>query len=395
MTKRVDFEVQSVDESSSFQVRRAHTVAAMHLKKRPVTWNGVLRRWPHLRRIEFPTHKANDVTVIIGYDHPDLLDVFETRRDPLRSGSPRAILTSFGWCVVGPVTGENNIDKINCNRITVSDPETTFNKLVEDFFLNDTFGTKPDVKLPIGAEEKRALNILENTTRLNNGRYEVGLLWRADDINLPDNRSTAMRRLLSLEKRLIRDSQLRKRYIVALEEYIQQHHARKLTAEEMSSGIPGRIWYIPHHPVLNPNKPGKCRPVFDASAEHKGISLNSQLLKGPDLLTNLVGVLIRFRQYPVALSADIVKMFHQVRVRPEDASAFRFLWRRPGSSEPPDTYQMDVQIFGAVSSPSICAHSLQQAAKDCGPDSAAVLKQVVDHFYVDNWLTSFRTVQEA
>ena len=88
-------------------------------------------------------------------------------------------------------------------------------------------------------------------------------------------------------------------------------------------------------------------------------------------------------------------MFHQVRVRPEDASAFRFLWRRPGSSEPPDTYQMDVQIFGAVSSPSICAHSLQQAAKDCGPDSAAVLQQVVDHFYVDNWLTSFRTVQEA
>ena len=88
-------------------------------------------------------------------------------------------------------------------------------------------------------------------------------------------------------------------------------------------------------------------------------------------------------------------MFHQVRVRPEDASAFRFLWRTTGSDNEPDTYQMDVQIFGAVSSPSICAYALQHAAKNCGAESAAVLQQIVDHFYVDNWLTSFRTVKEA
>ena len=56
---------------------------------------------------------------------------------------------------------------------------------------------------------------------------------------------------------------------------------------------------------------------------------------------------------------------------------------------------MDVQILGAISSPTICAYALQQAAKDCGPDSAAVTQQILDHFYVDNWLTSYRTVEEA
>ena len=56
---------------------------------------------------------------------------------------------------------------------------------------------------------------------------------------------------------------------------------------------------------------------------------------------------------------------------------------------------MDVQIFGAVSSPSICAYTLHYAAKNCGAESAAVLQQIVDHFYADNWLTSFRTVKEA
>ena len=112
-TRRVNFDIQSVDGSSNFQIRRAHTVQAMHLKKRSVQWSGVLCRWPHLREIEFPTHKPSDVTVIVGCDHPDLLDVFETRRVPLRSGSPRAVITPFGWCVIGPVAGKESTDKLN------------------------------------------------------------------------------------------------------------------------------------------------------------------------------------------------------------------------------------------------------------------------------------------
>ena len=38
-------------------------------------------------------------------------------------------------------------------------------------------------------------------------------------------------------------------------------------------------WCIPHHP----SKPGKIRVVFDSSAEFKEISLNKNLMSGPDL----------------------------------------------------------------------------------------------------------------
>ena len=116
--------------------------------------------------------------------------------------------------------------------------------------------------------------------------------------------------------------------------------------------------------MLNPKKTKKCRPVFDASAYYKDGSLNSALLKGPDLLTNLIGVLLRFWQYSVALSTDIVKMFHQVKVRPHDGLALRFFYRDQGTSDPPVVYEMNVQPFGAVCSPSICAHVLRQAAED-------------------------------
>ena len=142
------------------------------------------------------------------------------------------------------------------------------------------------------------------------------------------------------------------------------------------------------------NKPGKLRVVFDAAATFQGVSLNTELLKGPDLLTSLVGVLLRFRQYSVAVSADIVKMFHQVRVREVDGPALRFLWREPCSLEPPHDYQMGVQIFGAVSSPTICAYALRQAAANA-QNARLVLKQVLDSFYVDNWLASFSTIEEA
>ena len=103
-----------------------------------------------------------------------------------------------------------------------------------------------------------------------------------------------------------------------------------MTASEEAEEPIGKTWWLPHHAVINPKKPGKVRVVFDAAAKFHGVSLNEALLKGPDLLTSLVGVLIRFRQFPIAVSADIVKMFHQVRVPEEDCSALRFLWRNPG-----------------------------------------------------------------
>ena len=63
-------------------------------------------------------------------------------------------------------------------------------------------------------------------------------------------------------------------------------------------------WFLPHHPVLNPNKPGKVRMVMGARAKYNGVSLNDELLVGPDLLNNLCGVLLRFREERVAIAAD-------------------------------------------------------------------------------------------
>ena len=112
---------------------------------------------------------------------------------------------------------------------------------------------------------------------------------------------------------------------MVMKEYVAKGYARKLTPEE--AAVTGsRTWYLPHFLVLNPNKPGKVRVVFDAAAEYGGTSLNNNLLHGPDCTNNLAGVLLRFRQDHTAMVEDIESMFHQVKVREQDQDSLRFLW---------------------------------------------------------------------
>jgi len=63
----------------------------------------------------------------------------------------------------------------------------------------------------------------------------------------------------------------------------------------------GKVWYLPHHGIYHPTKPGKIRVVFNCSATYRGISLNDDLLQDPDMTNNLLKVLMRFRQEKVAV----------------------------------------------------------------------------------------------
>ena len=93
-------------------------------------------------------------------------------------------------------------------------------------------------------------------------------------------------------------------------------------------------------------KPEKRRVVFDAAAMFNGVSLNKELLVGPDLLNSVFGVLQRFRMGFIAIVADIEAMFHQVKVPERDSDALRFLWKENWKDDkPPDVYKMTAYIW--------------------------------------------------
>ena len=87
--------------------------------------------------------------------------------------------------------------------------------------------------------------------------------------------------------------------------------SRKLTDEELKD-YKDPVYYIAHHEVVRPEKRSTpARIVFNSSALYKGRCLNDCWIKGPDLLNNMFGVILRFREHPVAMSGDISKMYHR------------------------------------------------------------------------------------
>jgi len=159
----------------------------------------------------------------------------------------------------------------------------------------------------------------------------------------------------------------------------------------------GQVWYIPHHGIYHTKKPNKIRVVFDCSAKFGGTSLNDKLLQGPDLTNRLVGVLTRFRQEPIAFLSDIDAKFHQVRVSEGQQDFLRFLWWPDGDlTRNLEEYEMNVHLFGAVSSPSCSNFALRRAADDSenimGAKAADVLRK---NFYVDDCLRSEETEDAA
>ena len=94
--------------------------------------------------------------------------------------------------------------------------------------------------LVLSRDDMRAMEILlERTTKLtSDNHYETGLLWRRDDVQLPNNLREAEMRFQSLRRKFHKDPSLREKYPSTTEDYIAKGYARKLSDEEASkSGI--------------------------------------------------------------------------------------------------------------------------------------------------------------
>ena len=229
--------------------------------------------------------------------------------------------------------------------------------------------------------------LLKSIVAIDGSRYAVGMLWAEESIMLPDNYYSSLVQLKSFEKRLAKDPHLRNQYSKTIEDDLSKGYVIQIPPHNFSNRSI-REWYLPHHSVVNPNKPGKVRRVLNEASKFHGTSLNKSLLVGPDLLKNLVFVLLRFRQHHFAVSADIEGMFLQVGVLPEDQPSLRFLWREDPTADVV-VHQYTRHIFGARDSPTCATYALQRTAMDnqaMFPDAASA---VLEKFYMDDYLDSF------
>ncbi|XP_015776464.1 PREDICTED: uncharacterized protein LOC107354491 [Acropora digitifera] len=426
--------VKRIDKRVKIELPKTYSRARIPFRRNQVPRPEVANEWPHLRKIAdkiHPYQNGVDVGILIGCNCPRAI---KPREVILGKGDdPYAVRTLLGWCIIGPVTphqnvqadGEEEPDIATCNRIMSheigSDIPTNLNFIakiqtkeeinpyaVKTMFEAD-FSERHSITQVLSQEDKKFLAIVKDGIHhREDGHYEMPLRLKEPTPNLPNNRDVAQRRLNQLKRRFESNKKYKEDYIAFMANMIQNGYAEKVPSktclqkedpascqlspggisvrQEGSYAKDRKIWYIPHHGVYHPKKPNKIRVVFDCSAEFKGETLNKHLLQGPDLTNNLVAVLFRFRQEPVAFMCDIESMFHQVGVSEECRDLLRFLWWEDGDiSKDPLEFRMTVHLFGATS-------SADDNDIELGSAPANFIRR---EFYVDDGLKLVASVEEA
>ena len=111
-------------------------------------------------------------------------------------------------------------------------------------------------------------------------------------------------------------------------------------------------------------------------------------------MQSLIGIIFCFREHQIALSADIEAMFLQVAVPNDDSQCLRFLCREDPERRI-EVYEYTRHVFGAKSLPTCANYALHQVAKDNAVNNESVVRTVQRNFYMDDFLKSVRTPQEA
>ena len=224
------------------------------------------------------------------------------------------------------------------------------------------------------------------------GAYSLHFPWKENHPPLPSNFSVCSRRTRSMAYRLAKTSDLLKQYgaIIALQEH------KGFIERVADTNCRNNAHYIPHHPVRKESSTTPIRIVYDCSCKQScsSPSLNDCLYAGPPFLNNLSAILVRFRQHPFGLLADIEKAFLHVFLDETDRDYMRFLWLSDPSNASSSfvTYQFKVVLFGATSSPFMLSATLKFHLTQ---NVSATSKDLLHNLYVDNLVSGCESEEAA
>ena len=380
------------DNDNKFHVQHAFSTSNINLPPADTTeLNDICQSFPQLRHIKFPDINQGKIGVLLGTACVPFTHSLEWIRGA--HNCPSGVRTEPGWTIAGEFRHSSRKKPTATKQLLFfasheTSPQSASTDILEHYWNVEKIATEPAQKDALSTHDKEALQILQDTCRHNGERYEIGLPWKRDT-PLPNNYFAALSQLRSLEKRFQEHPQKKTKFDETLQKDLEKGYVKQV---KMQHPPPRRIWYLPTHPVENPNKPGKVRRVANAASKFKGVSLNNALLTGPDLLANLLEIILRFLKHPVGVLADIEGLFMQVAIREEDQSALRFLWIEDGIVQ---QYQYARLIFGATCSHCCAIFALHRCAADLSDRFPDVYEAVLNNFYMNDFIMSFATAEAA
>ena len=381
------------------------TISGVRLVERiPVTCGTINKsQYPHLQGIELSADtNLNEVDLLIGQDCADALIPLSVRKG--NPGEPFAVLYKFGWALNGSNFRQAVSNTVICNFVSRSMSEMGDDRpgalpgeeLHQDLSKLWALERSDDNEMGFSIDEQRVIDLWDCTCiKDKDGHFVLPIPWRNPDEELPNNLHVAKRRLDLLLSRLASEK-LYEKYNAEIDKLLTDGYAEIVPDSESegddASERSRRVWYLPHHHVLNPNKPDKLRVVFDCASRFKGRSLNERCFQGPNLINPLLGVLLRFREHDLAIQADVKAMYNQVRIPEHDRDALRFLWVRDGRLI---HLRMIAHLFGGIWCSAVSSYALRKTVESDSLIHPLVRQVVMKSMYVDDCLASVATYDDA
>ncbi|XP_050535050.1 uncharacterized protein LOC126902072 [Daktulosphaira vitifoliae] len=255
--------------------------------------------------------------------------------------------TKFGWVVEGKWPGMATIS-LQSNSCMLNEPACLFST----------------TKLAQRTQEEKAAEEHFSTTHSRNadGRFMLRLPFMQSPSLLGDSFSMAQRR------------------------YGHMEPAEPINDEP--------VYYLPHHAVFkHDSTTTKIRVVFDGSATTtSGLSLSDILLEGPKVQFDIFHILLRFRLHPIAITADVAKMYRQILLHIRDCNLQRILYRSQ-PVEPLHEFNLRSITYGTKSASFLATRCLTQISQEL---PCTITRRIItEDFYVDDLISGGSTEEEC
>ncbi|XP_037931353.1 uncharacterized protein LOC119666142 [Teleopsis dalmanni] len=280
--------------------------------------------------------------------------------------------TIFGWMISGQILAD----------AASNDVISTLN--LERFWEIEEIENEKEKP---NSDDELCLDLYKTTTiKDTDGRYIVQIPFK-EDLSLGNSRKQAVARLLSLEKNI--NKKLKKEYAEFMREYEQLGHMVK--TKDQNKGL----YYMPHQAVIREKSlTTKLRVVFDASAKtSNGKSLNNIMMTGPRLQKDIFDIILKWRLWRFVVTADVEKMFRQIKITKEHQDYQRILWRE-NQTDKIEEFKLTTVTYGTASAAFLAVRTLQQIAGDY-EGNVNIKNTIKNDFYMDDLLTGADTTSDC
>ena len=286
--------------------------------------------------------------------------------------------SKFGWIVAGNMNCESNQNKgsVNFARTDILDDQLT--KFWE---IEEVLSDKPNFSTEEQFCEDHFVKTFE---RHSDGRFQVTIPIRKE-LHLGKSNNISLHKFFQLEKRLIKNSELKHDYCNFINEYFQLNHMSKVSENIKSDS---QEYFIPHFGIIKKSSlTTKLRVVFNASQKSdNNVSFNDLQFTGPTIQNDLFTILIQFRKHDFVLTGDISKMYRQVLINPDQRNFQKIFWRE-NLNDKLEVYKLKTLTYGTTSAPFLAIRCINQLAFENSIDYPQASKVILNNFYVDDLLT--------